>query len=667
MGMSSLTTEQRKAIESIGRPTTLMAAAGSGKTTVLVERYLRLLDKGYQPKQILTVTFTNEAADQIRRRIIHRLTHNEQASQELISQVEASPYIGTIHSFCYRLLDHYGSTIGCGGVKSILSSYELSDQFERAFDQWIESLPESTLNWFLELFSRSDLKTVVKSVYHQRFQLRGRPEVEEPLTSLLLHTEPLVNRLENVFYQKGAYSFDDLENLAIKILETSSEVRTRLQSEIQEICVDEFQDTSRLQWQILQSIIGANYAKLFVVGDPKQSIYGFRNADVNQFLSVANSLTAHAGVRLELTTNFRSQPKLLEAINQIAEHLLEGASIPFQSMSSGIPSSEKKNGLFFHRFPCAQKTEIVKTEKRALVSAIKENLALGVPVQEMAVLFRNSDRLADYFATLSEEAIPSACRQRNHLFDAYDIADIANFIRTLNNPLDDFFFSAFLRSRFMAFSSEQIAELFALPGSTLFEKSAALPSLRWFMGLIESGALEVSVALATLFRNSRYFPVEKEALFSLLGPLSEPGLTIPRAVTLLRHWEGADIIFQSARTSGGHHGIQLMTVHAAKGLEFPHVFLVDNLRQMPHQSPPLRCHPDYSPGIRYRAGGEVLMTSSYEILNEQQAGKDLEESRRILYVALTRAKETLTVFLPENPDLCPKDTWGRWLNDFQST
>jgi ATP-dependent exoDNAse (exonuclease V) beta subunit len=107
--------------------------------------------------------------------------------------------------------------------------------------------------------------------------------------------------------------------------------------------------------------------------------------------------------------------------------------------------------------------------------------------------------------------------------------------------------------------------------------------------------------------------------------------------------------------------VTLLTVHAAKGLEFSHVYLVDNLRQLPRRYPALRLEPGFPPGLRYRIDGESVSSPTYDFLLEKQAKEDLEESKRLLYVALTRAKETVTVTLPSPPTLSPKNSWAAWL------
>ena len=174
------TEEQRIAATLLDRPMALLAAAGSGKTTVLVHRYLSLLGQGRQPSQILTVTFTNEAADQLRARITKYLKETEGVPEKTLLSIETTPNIGTIHGFCYQLLDQYGTVIGLPSIRNIVTGFELANAFEQAYQEWLEKLPLESLRFLLGYFSHTEIKSVVNELFQERFVFRQALEKSVP-------------------------------------------------------------------------------------------------------------------------------------------------------------------------------------------------------------------------------------------------------------------------------------------------------------------------------------------------------------------------------------------------------------------------------------------------------------------------------------------------------
>lgn len=678
--MLDLTNEQRSAIELRPQALALTAAAGSGKTTVLVRRYIGLLKSGVKPREILTVTFTTDAAAQLKARILKVMQAEENPSAELVEAVTTTPQIGTIHSFCYRVLDQYGTLAGLEPIDRILSRFEFATAFDRAYRFWLDDLGEEKLRALLQYFTHQELRKTARDLYQGRFFLRRAyheiakvtDESEKNIWELLKSTlPPLFQVMEAQFARKGVYSFDDLENLTLKILNDAPEVAARLQREIKFLLVDEFQDTSRLQWEILQKIIGQDSRKLFVVGDPKQSIYGFRNADVSLFMDVTNGMPAMGGETKELTANFRSDPRLLEAINGMSLELFAETPIPFQAMRSGrAAKSEGAFPLKIRRFPYEKRNSgNLPAEINETVKAVKELVYEGAKAEEIAILFRVSDRIPDYYRALLANGIPAECHRTSPLFRSYDVIDLVSFLRAVNNPWNDFHLTAFLRSTYVNFSFAELWEANRRGGDALFEKVQNDERLKWFVGLVESGEWRVQALLQALFRSSKRWPAQQEAFLALLAALSEPALSITDAVERLNAWEDEDIAFEARmRNPNGHPGVRLMTVHAAKGLEFPHVLLADNLRTAPRRVPRVRLETGHLPGLRFRKGDESVGTADYERLEELQTTRELEESKRILYVALTRAEKTLTLVLPKatEPDDLPKGTWAHLLSSVVS-
>ncbi len=348
--MRELTPEQRAAVTLSNRPLVLVAAAGSGKTTVLVDRYLATLRAGARPGQILTVTFTNEAAAQLRERILVRL-EKEKAEPTVVEGVASTGLIGTIHGFCYGILNEFGSLLGLKSIEGIVSPFDQVTVFESSYRDWLDRLPSPRLEWLLQYFSSRELRSLVKEACSKRYRFQETlnhlsNETEDATILKAFHEDiaPLLATLESSFQGKGLYTFDDLEHLALRILETSGEAKDRIRKRLRYVLVDEFQDTSRLQWRILEEVIGEEWQKLFVVGDPKQSIYGFRQADVRLFKRVADSIQVLGGELRELSINFRTTPELLSPINQVGHGLFASSPFGFSPMQSG---KEEGHGVDF--------------------------------------------------------------------------------------------------------------------------------------------------------------------------------------------------------------------------------------------------------------------------------------------------------------------------------
>ena len=186
-------------------------------------------------------------------------------------------------------------------------------------------------------------------------------------------------------------------------------------------------------------------------------------------------------------------------------------------------------------------------------------------------------------------------------------------------------------------------------------------NLEWFLTTIEEGVFELEPLLERLFANCQNFPTQREAYLALLEPLTKVPLALPEALMRLEIWEREGISVSVRQNSGRKKGVQLLTVHAAKGLEFPVVGLVDLLRQSPKRQPMLRLRDKFYPGLRFRLNDELTNTASYDEISEIDAALELAESKRVLYVALTRAILRIALFLPETGTL-PKDSWASWLS-----
>ena len=659
--MVILTDEQRRAAHTIHQSIALVAPAGSGKTAVLVERYLALL-KTHTPHQILTCTFTNEAADQLRARVVGILKA-ENKPAPLVELVENSPLIGTLHSFCLQIVRQYGRFAGLKDFDSILTSFAFEVEFANAYSRWLTALPKEVLEAGLEYFGHRELKQIVRDGYHDReMLLLTLPEVDKdpthPLAPIKKELRRFVIDLNVALLGRGLYSFDDLELQARRLLRDYPQVRGRIQREIRALLVDEFQDTSPNQWEILQYILGEEPGKLFIVGDPRQSIYGFRRAEPALFSQASNKISEKGGLALELTLNFRTAHGLLQEINRLSASDMKA----FHEGDSG--------NFYAFRYACeegAKRAEMQKAEMALILKRVQELLAEGIEPHDIALLFRVGDRVTEFSAELQKLGIASICHRSGSVFENYEVLDLYHFLKTLNEPNDSFHLSAFLLGSYVKASGKERWELRqGEPGTrrlgqveetlvTALKKSGKHP---WLMELLESEERNALKCLEILFANTQTFPVNHELFLILLQELQD--LTVTEAAERMEIWKGAGLSY-SSNPESSQSGISLMTVHAAKGLEFKHVLIADCLRSTPKNAGPLLLKKGIAPGVRYKVDGDTATSPTYTTIRDSRRQADDLESERILYVAMTRAKQSLSVFLPENVKEIPKGTWAEMI------
>lgn len=664
-----LTPEQQLAVDSVNQSVALLASAGSGKTAVLVERYLKCLELGHSPFEILTVTFTVDAATQLRRRLTRALDRDAigpTQREKWRHGIETSPFIGTLHSFCFRVVEQWGTSLKLPKVNEILTVFQFSEVFEDHYQNWVDRLSEDDFASWLSHFSAREIREFLMSGYPKRRRLAAAlPEIDVHSEDTKLarwiadNAAPFWSELETFFLSKGIYGFDDLEYWTAEIFEKVPEALSYYHERLKYFFVDEFQDTSPEQWRIVQRLAAKHPDHLFVVGDPKQSIYRFRNADYRVFYDACRKIVDRGGQELKLSMNFRSNPALLENINALSAPLFSQSEIKYEPMLPGQENPETSGQVRYVRFP-GERGETAASERSLCVNEVKALLGTGVRPGQIAILFRVSERITDYFDALLNEGIPVVAKTSQAIFQNYETLDLSNYLMAVANPSDDFAVAAFLRSRFLNWSVDRLQNTIERPGKTLFEKLSDEPDLRWYFDLIESGETLVEPVLYRLFQETRFLPESRAIWLEWLTPLTQEPLTLWEAIKKVESWKRDGIKSSLRQGDDDRNSVQLMTVHGAKGLEFDHVFLVDNLRQQP-RSYPVFLTEDHKIGLRVRERGEAKELLDYSLLLQKSQADDLAESMRILYVALTRAKENLHIFLPENESLIPKSSWGELL------
>jgi ATP-dependent helicase/nuclease subunit A len=556
------------------------------------------------------------------------------------------------------VVEQWGRALSLPPIEKITDSFQEAEVLGEEFDSWLATLEGSTRESIFQSYSWSDIRVLAFQLYQKRHSLKGIASDFSRFNDILTLLSPFFEKVKTKLLQKGAYSFDDLEYYAVHILNEIPDSLSFYRNQLKQLCVDEFQDTSPAQWELVQLLTGLDYSKLFLVGDPKQSIYRFRQADVGIFLEATEKISHEKGDFLTLQDNFRSHPEIIYWINQKAQSLFIESSIPYLTLNA-----KSENIDTAASYPRLRRISFSENEEKlALITYVNE-LTKQVPEEDsIGILFRVSDKIASYASALADTGYTVSAKRTGKLFETYDILDLYYFFKLLKDTSDNLAMAVLLRSPYFSLSYQEIHTLFSRKESTLYEKWKSSHFFRpWLEELIQEPNLQAEDALSRLFLETSYFP-EKTSLFLmwLEASFSEP-LTVADLIRKMDYWKYQDIAVPWEESTEGR--IKLSTVHGAKGLEYDHLILVDLLRRGSKQSPWLFLK-GTELGVKYRASGELMESELYKKLKEQESVKEIEESNRLLYVALTRAKKSLAFFLPENPELIPKNTWGFQLHEW---
>lgn len=602
--LSQLNPAQREAVTTTEGYIRVVAGAGSGKTKTLTARYLYLVDVlGISTANILCVTFTNKAAAEMKKRIRQQLPDQDLAR------------ITTFHGFCVSLLKEDCHVVGYPKTFLIMDEEDKKAMLSTVFED-------------LGITGR-DI-TIQEAVDHIGWRKGGRGYVKTLIDPDLNHLLELVQSastlkdkiLYRYFYEQRkcfALDFDDLVYFALYILNHSKEAREKWQQRLEYVMVDEFQDIDKDQYS-LADILSGYHKNLFVVGDPDQTIYSWRGADVKFILEFPSR---HPGAKtIYLNENYRSAPQILAASNALIEKNRERLPKRLTAVREGT-----RKPLYFHAKTGALEADWVTANMRALHEGEE-----AVSYSDMAVLYR-----AHYVSRALEESlfknkIPYVLYSGVEFYKRKEIKDVLSYLRMVYNP-DDISFLRTVNEPRRGVGRTRIAVLKAYAaqhGGTLYD--ALLANLetdsfrrsraRDYARLIEKyraifETMDLTDLLAGILQDSGYESAlrlsgEEERLDNL-AELKQAIFDFTRKagedVTLGNYLDHA-ALFTNMDTGEKAQAVKLMTIHSAKGLEFPVVFVCG-----------------LSEGI---FPGKRANTR-----------EKLEEERRLCYVAFTRAKDRL--------------------------
>ena len=616
LNLYSLNPQQREAVETIKGPVLILAGAGTGKTRVITFRIAHMVERGINPGRILGVTFTNKAAREMQERVTKLVPRQKKEDGEKPER----PTICTFHSLCVRILRQHIEKLG----------------YKKNFVIYDESEQLAAIKKILSHFSSKGEKVDAGAVLAMLSKFKNGGErakaFADPAVSAL--AEHVRKRYESALHACNAVDFDDLILLTLRLFDEHPDALEACREKYRYIMVDEYQDTNASQFRLVH-MLSEKHRNLCVVGDDDQSIYGWRGAEIANLLELEKYFPEVRVVKLE--QNYRSTNIILNAANAVIKN--NARRRPKQLWS------QKGDGkrIQLHAFMDDEE------EARVIVEQIELNrLANRIPWSEHAILFRTN---------LQSRALETALRKasvRYHLiggqsfFDRREIRDFLAYLKMFMNPHDDISLlrianvparglSDVTMERLLAASQERHCSVFNAMKHTDVQ-AQFLPktreSIMEFLTFIENTRNELSTEKLSLsqwadkFLAETRYPDElrrleknpdtadnrvqnlKELVTSL--DRDEP-LTTPATERLQTFLEEMtlDAEREEEKENKGD-AVTLITMHSCKGLEYPHVFIVG-----------------LEDGLLPHARSKVEGT--------------LDEERRLFYVAITRAKETLAI------------------------
>jgi ATP-dependent helicase/nuclease subunit A len=733
--------EQTRAIEEPG-VVFVSAGAGTGKTTVIVERFCRAVcERGVDVDSILVITYTERAAGELRGRIRRRLV--ELGRHELARDLDAA-WISTIHGFCHRVLRAYPFAAGidprfrvlddsqgrvlrgeafrdaleefCGddparlrllaayggrrlrrmltGVHETLRSSGLPLQLEAPgepqLDERLEDLRaaardagDAGLLRFLEsppgpesLLDLSDLARGEALVEARRAVERAALEAlaardRELLQELLLAYDGAYRAAKD---RESALDFEDLQLLARSLLQEHEEIRERESWRFRSIMVDEFQDTNRLQCELID-LLAREDGELFFVGDEFQSIYRFRHADIEVFRERRDQV----GGVLALTQNYRSRPEVLDVINEL---FAADFGDTFQPLNAAGRFPDPAFGPAVELLVTDKDTykgtgtHWREAEARHIAARVRDLVdSEEATPGEIVLLFAAGTDARLYEEALRATGLPTFRATGRDYYHQQQVVDLLAYLRLLHNRYDDEALVTVLASPFVGVSNDALVLLRrAAPRRPLyagiekgvegltprdarlfqafrqrFDRLAAQASSSTLERLCEQIVCEHDYDLAVLTQwdgRRRYANLRK--LARLARSFEE--LRGPDVEGFVRFVAEQDAVgaseLEAAAEEEGTDVIRLLTIHSAKGLEFKVVVVADAGRDRGRQdADEILCLPDGRLGFRVAdpASGQRLSTPEYETVKAAERDAEEAERRRLYYVAMTRAIDRLIV------------------------
>jgi ATP-dependent exoDNAse (exonuclease V) beta subunit len=653
--------EQQTVIDTWGKGLAILAGAGSGKTTTLVSKCVQLIQ--LNPKaRFAAVSFTERSASDLKEKLSLTL------SKILGPTCLHSHWIMTIHGLCGSIIKEYPREAGMDGEESILTEPEAQLLWEKALESlWLDELPDEIRLGFevlLDRESRDGLEALLKRV--KDLSVLGVMEFLDSLDNrdsqaLSKVSRYVIDRYERLKQRQGFLDFNDLERGAARALESPS-VRDAYHHRFDLVLVDEFQDTNPNQAQIIRKLARPDLSNLCVVGDPKQSIYRFRDADVSVFRDFCSQMP----VQQSLTWNFRSRPGIIDFANRVCEKAFEASEMEFESL---VPRRESIPDQ-----PSVVRLDIQNPTQ--LGHWILNQVSEGIPLHEMVLLVRKIRGNEKWFKALTGCGIPLAIGSGGLFWEDPRVRELVAFLKWWDNPGNALSGATFLRAPWMKISDVDLDRWVSQDPTWKepFFKSSHLiaESLRPFLSqIVRPGELLMALLIDQAIEDELAAPLM--GLWHRVEALSSRGLDFHSVIVELSSTIQENRREREVPAPKNLGQLPVLTFHGAKGLEFSHVILVDLGEKNRASDMPLLFW-DRQKGAylgNRNADGDRDRDDPVESgWRESEKRKNLEESKRLFYVALTRARERLILVCPELKDadtefqpevVLNQDFWRGWI------
>lgn len=620
--LEGLNLSQKEAVLTIEGPLLVIAGAGSGKTKVLVHRIAHLISQGVQPQSILAVTFTNKAAREMKERVSQLIAN----SPKLIPNSHL-PWIGTFHALGVYILRQDGQHIDIPRNFSILDEDDAQSIIKRALKKF-------------DLDPKQFQPSRIRSVISKLKNASKTPEsyVEEAAEELASYPKAILNvftAYEEELKESKSLDFDDLLLKTVHLLKIHPETLQKYRERWSHILVDEYQDTNQIQYE-LTKMLAQESGNIMVVGDVDQAIYSWRGADYHNILNFEQDWPKTLVITLE--QNYRSTEIILEAANTIIKKNAERREKNlWTSRSGGTP-------LAIHIAEDEKKEADIVANKTLRLSA---QGGQGVPLNEIAVLYRTNAQSRAIEEAFIKRRIPYKLVGGVRFYERREIKDMLAYVRAAANPED-----ALAKRRIINVPTRGIGKALAekyfgdSPSFSPKEAERIETFERILTQLREAYTVETTsnifkkaIKLTGYDQHLRDGTPEGEDRWANLQELfTVTGVhdSLPPPEGTNKFLEEVSLLSDGDLVDKSQDAVHLMTVHAAKGLEFEAVFVV---------------------GLE-----EGIFPHSMSM----GGSRDLEEERRLCYVALTRAKSKLHLSLARTRTMYGERSWNepsRFLRD----
>jgi len=605
--LDGLNREQQQAVQHTEGPLLILAGAGSGKTKVLTVRIAYLLAQGVNPYEILAITFTNKAAKEMKSRV-----------EGLVGDVANRIWLSTFHSFCAKFLRFELDNFL--GYNSNFTIYDTSDS------QVVIKAALKALNLDDKYYpvgamisAISDAKN--KLMFASDFRKQARDFYQQKVADVYEYYEKELRK-------NNALDFDDLLLVAVKLLQSNAAVLDKYSKRFKYVMIDEYQDTNHAQY-LLAYLLSSHWKNIAVVGDADQSIYAWRGADIQNILDFEKDYPNCTSIKLE--QNYRSTKIILDAANAVIDN------------NEGRPEknlwTDKVEGAKIQHF-----TAQSEHEEAAFIgdTIVKKHDIYGVPYGDMAILYRTNAQSRVLEEALIKRALPYTMVGGTKFYDRKEIKDVLAYLRVLYNPFDDLSLLRIINVPKRSIGATTVSKLqdYAREnGTSLFMTLTQLHLVDTIKGKTKEKLEEFGILIFTLVAEMDDKSVLDilEAILDRTGYLAQleestdpqdqaRAENIGELLSVAKDFQDTnptgtveDFLEQVALVNDvdsfeqEESQVTLMTLHAAKGLEFPIVFL----------------------------GGleEGLFPHSRTLMNPEE----IEEERRLAYVGITRAEKELYI------------------------